>query len=358
MTFLIIIVVISSCIQLYFWLGQLDVLSRSNKSPGTASSQIMPSVTLIIAAKNEIANLKKNINHWLDQDYQALDIIIVNDHSSDDTIAFLHELSDDRFQIIDLPKGKTSKKWALTEAIARSQSEWIITTDADCQPEGQGWISSMMAQAAALDVILGYSPHRYQNTLLGRWIDYETWYIAIQYLSASLMGRPYMSVGRNVAFRKEQFDRIGGFDSHMHVRSGDDDLLINEMGREARYGISMDKSSWVWTDAKSNWRAYLLQKRRHLSTAPHYNFWNQVWLMTVYMSQLIWYATVFYLILISPLYSVLLLLRWLILMIVAYRSKEVLELNVSVLFVPIFDLAFCIFYGVISVTMSQKNKNW
>ncbi len=358
MAFLIVIVVVSSCIQLYFWLIQLDGLYRSYERRGQTRSDTMPSVTLIVAIKDEVVNLQKNVSLWLEQDYPALDIIIVDDHSTDGSLALLKALTDDRLQIIDLPKGKTTKKWALSEAIAQSKSEWIITTDADCQPVSNGWISSLMVESERADVILGYSPHRYKGDWLASWIDYETWYIAIQYLSASLMGRPYMSVARNLAFRKEQFDAVGGFNNHLHVRSGDDDLLINEIGSDARYALSVDKNSWVWTEAKSTWSAYFQQKRRHLSTAPHYNFWNQVWLMAVYMSQFIWYASVFCLILIAPLFGLLLVLRWLILMMVAYRSKEVLELNVSVLFVPIFDLAFCMFYGVMSFTMLQKNEDW
>ncbi len=358
MTFLIVIVLFSSCIQLYFWVIQLDALYRSSIVPEPKSVEDLPSVTLVIAVQNELANLKTNINHWLEQGYPALSIIIVNDHSSDDSLAYLEAIDDKRLRILDLPKGKSTKKWALTHGIASSTSEWIVTTDADCTPASENWISTLMCQAKDADVILGYSPHRYIGGWLSQWIDYETWYIATQYLSATLMGRPYMSVGRNVAFKKEQFDQIGGFNSHMHVRSGDDDLLINEIGRKARYKAAIDSDAWVWTEAKCTWGAYFQQKRRHLSTAPHYSFWNQVWLMLVYMSQLAWYVAVIWLTLVAPMFGVLFLFRWVILMLVAHRSKKVLDLNVSILLVPVFDIFLCLFYGVMSVTMLQKNKGW
>lgn len=358
MTLLTIIVVFSSCIQLFFWLVQLDGLYRSKDATSLDLADGPPSVTLVIAIKNEVTNLKKNISQWLDQDYPALDVIIVNDHSRDDSLTFLKNISNDRLLIVDLPEGKTSKKSALTQGIALSKSEWIVTTDADCQPESKGWISTLMNQAKGADVILGYSPHRYSNTWIGRWIDYETWYIAIQYLSASLKGRPYMSVGRNVAFKKAQFDQVGGYASHMHVRSGDDDLLVNELGQKVGYNISLAKDSWVWTEGKSTWGEYFQQKRRHLSTASHYNFWNQVWLMAVYMSQLLWYVSVSAFMIWEPWFGILVLLRWLMLVLVAHRSKNKLDLNIPVLFVPLYDVAICLFYGVMSFTMLQKKRDW
>ena len=59
--------------------------------------------------------------------------------------------------------------------------------------------------------------------------DRTTFFIAVQFLGNALKGNTYMGVGRNLAYRKHLFFDNKGFGSHNHIRSGDDDLFINEV---------------------------------------------------------------------------------------------------------------------------------
>src|SRR5215203_6626467 len=46
-------------------------------------------VSVIICAKNEVNNLRKNIPLWMEQDYPDFEVVIVNDCSWDETHEFL-----------------------------------------------------------------------------------------------------------------------------------------------------------------------------------------------------------------------------------------------------------------------------
>ena len=77
-------------------------------------------------------------------------------------------------------------------------------------------------------IILGYGKYISEPGLLNKWIRTDTTYIAMQYLAMAIKGRPYMGVGRNMAYRKSLFFERKGFASHLNLASGDDDLFVNE----------------------------------------------------------------------------------------------------------------------------------
>ena len=48
---------------------------------------------------------------------------------------------------------------------------------------------------------------------LNKYIRYDTVFIAMQYLGMAIRGIPYMGVGRNLAYRKDEFFKNKGFGS-------------------------------------------------------------------------------------------------------------------------------------------------
>jgi len=214
-------IVIVTLVQLYLWVWQLDAVNRHTFSlKEEETTHDLPQVSLIIAVKNEAANLSQNLTNWLHQDYPHLEIIIIDDHSTDETWQILSSYSSDRLSIYQLPSSHKGKKAAIDHGISKSSDEWIVTTDADCEPSTKQWITGLMSAAEDADMILGYSPYKRADNWVGTLVSYESWYVALQYISALLLGRPYMSVGRNVAFRRSLFDGVDGFSSHQDLLSG------------------------------------------------------------------------------------------------------------------------------------------
>ena len=79
-----------------------------------------------------------------------------------------------------------------------------------------------------------------------------------------------MGLGRNMAFRKEEFYRVNGFDGIKSIIGGTDDLLVQRMVQDSKVVLTLDSHTHVESIPKSSWRDYLNQKTRHYSVASFY----------------------------------------------------------------------------------------
>jgi chlorobactene glucosyltransferase len=129
------------------WLGAVTGWSliirdrfRSLKPPALISEALddYPRVTIIVPARNEESNIEVCLNGLLSQDYpqEKLFIIVVNDHSEDETAAVARRLSGshNRFKVIDaptLPEGWRGKQHACWYGAQQAEGEWLCFIDAD-----------------------------------------------------------------------------------------------------------------------------------------------------------------------------------------------------------------------------------
>jgi cellulose synthase/poly-beta-1,6-N-acetylglucosamine synthase-like glycosyltransferase len=178
------------------------------------------------------------------------------------------------FEIHDLPKGSSSKKHALATGIRAAKGEILFLTDADCRPVNT-WIADTLKyfdDRTAL--VIGYSPFRKKTN--EKFIDLFQRYECLRtaMLTAGAVGRkkPYMATGRNLAYRKEVFESVGGFDAIRYIQSGDDDLLLQRIVRKTRMKVKYLALSGaeVETESQPDLPSFLNQKARHYSAAWHY----------------------------------------------------------------------------------------
>src|SRR5690606_34092381 len=159
---------------------------------------------------------------------------------------------------------KHGKKFALSLGIKAAQYEHLVFTDADCVPESSDWLTHMAgAFSGGKEIVLGYSPYLRRAGMLNALIRFETFHTAMSYLSYALKGKPYMGVGRNMAYTKSLFFRGKGFASHMHIASGDDDLFVNQNATPHNTTICIHPEAHVWSEPKTTFSAYARQKTRH-----------------------------------------------------------------------------------------------
>ena len=116
----------------------------------------------------------------------------------------------------------------------------MLFTDADCIPATNQWLRLMQrgfvpaAGRPAPSLVLGFSAYTVAPGFLNQLIRYETLLTAAQYLSFAWRGRPYMGVGRNLAYTRACFAATKGFASHIRRLSGDDDLLVQDAVRQGQ----------------------------------------------------------------------------------------------------------------------------
>ena len=247
-------------------------------------------VSIIVCARDELANLRDFMQALLTQDYPEYEVIIVNDGSVDDTRTYL-EYWQKRYKNLRLTfvpvgaKVTSTKKLAITLGAKAAQYDYLLLTDADCRPESTHWISEMMSgfqspianhqsqitnHQSQIDIVLGFGAYFVKPTLLNRMIQFDTLFNGLQYLGMAAAGHPYMGVGRNLAYSKRLFFAHGGFVGLLDNKAGDDDLFVNREATRQNTAVVCTRNSLTWSVPKSSLADWLRQKRRHLSVAPKY----------------------------------------------------------------------------------------
>lgn len=254
-------------------------------------------ISVIVCAKNEAENIKKFFPLLISQDYAEYEIVLIDDASSDETLD-LFETYEKQYPNIKLVKVQNNeafwgnKKFALTLGIKASKYEYLVFTDADCYPVSKDWLKNITSQfTMKKTIVLGYGAYdKIKNSFLNKIIRFETLLTAVQYFSWAKIGKPYMGVGRNLAYKKEEFFNVRGFMDHMRVRSGDDDLFINQAATKTNTTIIYTPESFTYSPPKKSYSDWFNQKRRHVSTAKLYKSFDKFQLGLYFISQLLFFV--------------------------------------------------------------------
>lgn len=296
---LLVVFTISFLTQLVFYLSVYLKVPLYKPKIEAEAQQNFPPVSVVICARNEEANLEKFLPTVLEQDYPRFEVIVVNDCSYDDSEFVLS-----RFQKIYpnlkvthiKPDEKFShgKKLALTVGIKAAQHEWLVLTDADCQPASSAWLKNIARHFTdTTQVVLGYGGYKTGKGFLNKLIRFDALFVALNYLGMALSGKPYMGVGRNLAYRKELFFRNRGFASHSFLHSGDDDLFVHEVANGKNTAVEIDAQSRTLSIPRETFGSWMLQKRRHISTGPFYRNSVKAALMAEPLSRILfWFSGV------------------------------------------------------------------
>ena len=257
-------------------------------------------VSVIVCAKNEAENLRTFLPFILSQEYPGFQVVLINDNSHDETLDVMEEFAEKHncIKIVNVRPTEAfygNKKYALTLGIKASKHDLLLFTDADCKPSSKYWLAEMSSHFNdKKSVVLGYGAYaKVKNSFLNKLIRFETLLTALQYFSFAKAGIPYMGVGRNLAYTKEEFFNANGFIGHIQIRSGDDDLFINQVATEENTAIAFSKKSFTISSPKTTFSDWILQKRRHISTAKHYKPAHRAMLAAFYISQfLFWFLLI------------------------------------------------------------------
>lgn len=323
-----------------------------------------PSVSVIICARNEAENLKKFLPIILNQEYPDYEVVIVDDNSSDKTYEILLQFQK-KYPILHIvnirEKKHYGKKTALELGIQKSTHELLLLTDADCYPTSHFWIDRMQAEMRGnIEIGLGFSPYKKSYGFLNAFIRFETVIAAIQYFSFALFGQPYMGVGRNLIYRKSLFKRQGGFKSHEHIASGDDDLFINASASFSNIKVILDSQTFVYSIPKSSWLKFYYQKSRHLTTGKKYKPLHQLMLGGFSASHFLHYVIGFAMLLSNDWVTVVFaayFLRMLIATVLLWFILKRLEQKDLIYWFLILDVAFVPYYKIFGLSMIFGNTN-
>ncbi len=357
-------------IQLFFYLFLFGKFSFGNIK--TPKRRLVP-ISLVICAKNEEENLKQFLPFIAEQNHSNFEIVLVNDTSTDMTLEVMHEFKSNfeklpnitKIIVLDLKKHQNKgKKHALSQGIEATNNPYLLLTDADCKPISKEWIISMSSYFIdKKTIVLGYGSYqKIKNSFLNKIIRFETLLTAIQYFSYAKAKIPYMGVGRNIAYHKNEFKKVDGFKKHSHIASGDDDLFIAAVATKSNTTICFEKNSFTESIPSKSFNKWFQQKRRHISTATHYKKYHQFLLGLYFLSQLLFWALAIVLLLskINLEFTLLLIaIRFIAWYLSIINSANKLDETDLLIFAPLLEISLiCTQLCIFIVNLLQPKKKW
>jgi glycosyltransferase involved in cell wall biosynthesis len=247
-------------------------------SPGFQPKTV---VSIIIPARNEEQNIGACVQSILQQEYpqHLFELIVVDDHSTDNTETIVKSINDTRVKCISLAATEVGitvayKKKAIEAGIAAATGELVVTTDADCIAPVK-WLLNLAAMYEQYKPVMIVAPVDFTSNNSAVQLFQSLDFMSMQGITgaAHKMKLGNMSNGANLAFSKKAFQSVDGYKGIDHLASGDDFLLMHKMQSAfpGRIAYLKSHSAIVRTTPQPDWMSFLQQRIRWASKSGKYD---------------------------------------------------------------------------------------
>ena len=267
-------------IQLIYYFGLYNRIHVHNKAVGKEEVHFireLPPLSVILCARNEAENLRKILPAILEQDYPQFEVIVINDASTDDTEDILGVMEEKYPHLYhsftpESARYISHKKLALTLGIKASKHDWLVFTETNCMPASNQWLKLMARNFTPQpQIVLGYSGYDRTKGWLHKRTAFDTLFQSLRYLGFALAGKPYIGIGRNLAYRKELFFQQKGFSKYLNLQRGEDDLFINELATSANTRVETDFNATTRIQPVYRYKDWKEEKVSYMATARFYH---------------------------------------------------------------------------------------
>jgi len=217
--------------SLPFVLPPIVALARSARSRSLADvSDVVPSdaplVSVVVPARNEARNIERCVRSLLSSRYPGLEVIVVDDHSEDDTrrIAEAIASADARLRVITAPPladGWFGKQWACAAGAREARGELLLFTDADTRHGPDLLPRAVNALRADRVDLLSIAGHQEMHSFWERVVQPQMFallamrYGGTEHVSHARRAVDVIANGQFILVRRSAYDAVGG---HARVR--------------------------------------------------------------------------------------------------------------------------------------------
>jgi chlorobactene glucosyltransferase len=198
--------------------------SRSLDDESSIAPPRAPLVSVIVPARNEARNIGRCVRSILSSRYPSLELIVVDDHSQDETAALAREAAngDSRLRVMSnppLPNGWFGKQWACATGVHAARGELLLFTDADTEhapdllPRA---VNALLREDVGLLTVAGHQEtHGFWERLLQPQVF---WMLLVRYggtesVSRARRAEDVIANGQFLLVRRTAYETVGGHEA-------------------------------------------------------------------------------------------------------------------------------------------------
>ena len=237
---------------------------QKRKEPAALISTVQPAVSVIVPAYNEELNAVRTIQSLLLQNYPNLQIVFVDDGSTDDTYNKVTEYFKTTSNVLVVTKKNGGKATALNYGINISTSDYVVCIDADTQLKNDA-VTELMKKFITTDTVMPVGAVA-GNVKVGNEVNMITYWQSIEYITSQNFDRRAFDLlncitvvpGAIGAFKKTAVIEAGGFTSDTLAEDCDLTMRLHRKG----YQVHNCTTAISYTEAPETMKQFLKQRFR------------------------------------------------------------------------------------------------
>jgi radical SAM superfamily enzyme YgiQ (UPF0313 family)/predicted O-methyltransferase YrrM/GT2 family glycosyltransferase len=221
--------------------------SRVSFQPRAATGPDRPLISVVTPTHNRAGYVAEAVNTALSQEFHDLEVVVVDDGSTDDTAEVLAQITDPRFRYIQKPK--TNAPDTRNQCIAAARGEFLLWLDSDdlLLPGWLARLGSILEAGAKAEVYYGnleVVDARRRRLNIIRYEDFANKNALL--LARLVQGNPLPLPGSLI--RKTLLEEVGGFD--VEFTRAHDYELWTRLALQARFRhVPFLAVQWRWHDS-------------------------------------------------------------------------------------------------------------
>ncbi len=270
--------VVFATIQLLYLLffSKLFVFSKK-----TASSDSKKAISVIMYVKNNVIDLKENLEYILNQNHPKFEVIIVDNASFDDTMDYLSDIQKryNNLKVVPVENNEAfwgNRKYALTLGIKASKYNYVVVTTPSSKPLSKEWLLQLSSEfTEKKKLILGVTKWSGKGFFANLFVRYDAFLRDVFSFGWASFGQSFLASDANYAFNKSEFYRVKGFISHIKNDLSVTSLFTVDALLDGNLGFSMDEKSFIKEEKTLTFSDWMKLKRERYTELGFSSFLNK-----------------------------------------------------------------------------------
>lgn len=260
-------------VSIFLYLLQTLFIYIGTRRLNYPKTKALPSISILVALRDEEQTLEECVESLLKLDYaqKSLEIVLINDRSSDKTPALIEEIKKKSPLIKTLHiqrgiPGLSGKANAIAQGMKHCSGELILVTDGDCRIP-TGWAKAHAAYyKKGVGLVGGFTLLDAKNdrtSLFGKVQSLDWAYLLSVGTGFMGFGIPLSVLGNNFSFRKKAYEEVGGY-RNMGFTIIEDFALMKTLLKKTSWKVlyPIDSQMLVYSHPMPDFKAFYHQRKR------------------------------------------------------------------------------------------------